>query len=1313
MVLTICEEPVLNTTQSLTASCGLEELPTEFGRLTQLTWLDLSSNSLKVLPTEFGQLTQLTWLNLHPDSFDEEDHLNVLPTEFGQLTQLNWLDLAENDLEELPTEIGRLTQLSWLDLHWNSINVLPTEFGQLTLLTTLDLWSNSLQVLPTEFGKLTKLISLDLMWNTGFEELPTEFGQLTQLSWLNVSVTELKTIPTEFGRLTRLTQLILYSGSFKALPTEFGQLTQLTTLDLNWNILEALPSEFGQLTQLTTLDLTGNILNALPIEFGRLSQLTSLDLSGNILKALPIELGQLTQLASLSLGSNSFEALPTEFGQLIRLSWLGLAVTSLNALPSEFGKLTQLAQLDLTGSSLNALPSEFGQLTRLTRLDLTRSSLNALPSEFGQLMQLRWLELDENNLEELPAEFGQLTQLTFLNLGGMWTGNSGFQRRSLGTLPLEFGKLTQLTWLNVSSTSLKELPTEFGKLTQLTTLDLEKTSLKVLPTEFGHLIQLTTLDLGESSLKELPAEFGQLTQLTTLDLEGNNLEALPTEFGRLYQLSTLDIGSNNLKELPTEFGNLYELSTLDIGRNNLKALPTEFGRLIGLTTLDLEGNSIEVLPFPPQNIAVSFVSSSKIELTWFPPVVPITAFEYEARLTSSGTTLYVSRIGRSVVAINLLQRFPNVAASQTTFTVQVKALFEGGYGSQYTKPLNVTTCPASMERENTNEVEMCYALAGFYRTKDGSARSCTSLEGDLPPGAIGECLKARLGIEDLTIHEGFWRASLSSEMIQLCPNIEFCTQRSSNVSLDSPDRYCTENHARTYCSDCVENYVLGAEGCAFCTQEARESKKQLGWLVFTLILLFCLLYIYVLYSAGCFKKNKICCKHVARRRNSRQTSGWKQGCNRLSGKVLIWTKVRILFGYFQVLSSYRRTFLKQSLTESSDLLGVMAFLSNVDLTWLVGNAAFRCFYDYNHYDVLLAATLGPIVFTVLLFVCTTGTAYCIVPKLVKRVRDHTESAVLLMLFVVYPYVSQTVFGTFWCENFPDADRRFNLTTSALRADYRLSCEHNMDPERLGFEIYAGVMVLVYPVGVVALYSWVLYVYKERIIAFGNRATAKENREKLTKVSFLIKPYKVKRFWFEAYELIRKLTQTSFVGFLAGLPVERQLPAYLASISETLTVIFVLGLALLRPYTHQSDFAFAVISLLLLIPASQYSLLDPYARHEGISEYGLEALVITELCVFALFVVFEIGRAMSITRVKDGSCVSRCLERGENFDGRSSPSKIDEKVNEELPLVAEKKRIVELEASLEFFKSENQRLRDERVSMLQRTTDPQDTTIQPL
>ncbi|XP_057435984.1 MDIS1-interacting receptor like kinase 2-like [Lotus japonicus] len=100
-----------------------------------------------------------------------------LPSYFGQLTNLQWLQLGSNlehlDISNnrlvgsLPSYFGQLTNLRWLQLGSNSINgTLPTSLSNLTLLEHLDI-SNNLLVgsLPSYFGQLTNLLYLDLSCN--------------------------------------------------------------------------------------------------------------------------------------------------------------------------------------------------------------------------------------------------------------------------------------------------------------------------------------------------------------------------------------------------------------------------------------------------------------------------------------------------------------------------------------------------------------------------------------------------------------------------------------------------------------------------------------------------------------------------------------------------------------------------------------------------------------------------------------------------------------------------------------------------------------------------------------------------------------------------------------------------------------------------------------------------------------------------------------------------------------------------------------------------------------------------------------------
>ena len=73
--------------------------------------------------------------------------------EIGQLTNLTVLNLSSNSLSSLPVEIAQLTNLTVLNLSSNTLSSLPVEIAQLTNLTELDLRSNSLPIPPEVLAK--------------------------------------------------------------------------------------------------------------------------------------------------------------------------------------------------------------------------------------------------------------------------------------------------------------------------------------------------------------------------------------------------------------------------------------------------------------------------------------------------------------------------------------------------------------------------------------------------------------------------------------------------------------------------------------------------------------------------------------------------------------------------------------------------------------------------------------------------------------------------------------------------------------------------------------------------------------------------------------------------------------------------------------------------------------------------------------------------------------------------------------------------------------------------------------------------------
>ena len=111
------------------------------------------------------------------------------------------------------------------------------------------------------------------------------------------------------------------------------------------------------------------------------------------------------------------------------------------------------------------------------------------------------------------------------------------------------------------------------------------------------------------------------------------------------------------------------------------------------------------------------------------------------------------------------------------------------------------------------------------------------------------------------------------------------------------------------------------------------------------------------------------------------------------------------------------------------------------------------------------------------------------PKVkVKKLRDLCQLAVLTMCFIIFPSTSLTVFKTFAC------DTDFDNGDGFLRSDYGLQCTKGKWIEKDGeyilvreytdhyvfYMVYAGIMLLVYPLGIPLLYFVLVYVSRHDV-----------------------------------------------------------------------------------------------------------------------------------------------------------------------------------------------------------------------------------------
>ncbi|CAM9693042.1 unnamed protein product, partial [Laminaria digitata] len=197
-----------------------------------------------------------------------------------------------------------------------------------------------------------------------------------------------------------------------------------------------------------------------------------------------------------------------------------------------------------------------------------------------------------------------------------------------------------------------------------------------------------------------------------------------------------------------------------------------------------------------------------------------------------------------------------------------------------------------------------------------------------------------------------------------------------------------------------------------------------------------------------------------------------------------------------------------------------AFLSKIAaITLDVGSILSNlCIVKTDFYDRLLLSTIWPLVVLSALsgasFVATkmnrsTETAERIVQ------RKHLATA-LFVLFFVYSSVSLTIFQTFVCEDLDDGN-------AYLRADYSVQCSTEKHD---AFRIYAGVMVLIYPVGIPGLFAWWLARNREEL--------TKPDRQPMSRLlSFrgIWSAYKPSCYYYEIVECSRRVLLTGAAVFV--------------------------------------------------------------------------------------------------------------------------------------------------------------------------------------
>ncbi|CAM9683378.1 unnamed protein product, partial [Choristocarpus tenellus] len=169
---------------------------------------------------------------------------------------------------------------------------------------------------------------------------------------------------------------------------------------------------------------------------------------------------------------------------------------------------------------------------------------------------------------------------------------------------------------------------------------------------------------------------------------------------------------------------------------------------------------------------------------------------------------------------------------------------------------------------------------------------------------------------------------------------------------------------------------------------------------------------------------------------------------------------------------------------------------------------------------------------------------------VVKIRRRHIAVGYIVTFLVFSFSSSKIFQTFACETLED-DKTY------LRADYSLECTSD---RHQAFQVYATVMIFVYPLGIPMLYGYIFFANRKDLMSKKSR----EGNPHLQPFVDLWKQYKPNRFYFELVDLCRRVVLTGIVVFIY--------PGTAAQIAITfmLALWFLWLTEILNPYRKHQD-----------------------------------------------------------------------------------------------------------------------------------------------
>ncbi|KAK7198864.1 Leucine rich repeat protein [Novymonas esmeraldas] len=621
-------------------------LPASWGRLTQLTEVNLEGNALSgTLPADWATLQAVSTMNVQGNALS-----GTLPADWSSLKALRRLDISRNQLiGSLPASWGSL-QLRNLYINHNQLSgsavaaLAPQNFNEVNMQE-----NQFCGCLPAAWrGSYSPRVSADAAvrgancasanaCSVGADSAPEEQEMLrfltsvaaavpalqttwtgtTYCAWPGVSCSDTNVI-LDFSD-TALTTPMTLPEVHDDLNSSLLRVTQIRVVNKSAMVTGTLPSSWGKLLQLRQVQVQGNALSGtLPKSWGALEDMTAMNISRNDLSGtLPAEWAALSNLDSLAMSNNRLSgSIASAFSNMrpshvdvsrnffcgcVPSRWTGYSTTLIADIALRAANCTTANACAVDASSgdeerhtLRFLQSIAGTSPTLrstwtgTRYCAWRGvacSGNSVVVDLSQLPLAGTLTLPELD----PLVDGSLVAVTQLRIGNVSAAALA------GTLPESWGRLTRMVEVHLYGGGLTgTVPATWCGMTSLTTLNLFGNQLTgVLPADWQSLAALALLNVSSNALSgAVPVEWRALSAMQTLDVSRNALSGtLPSDWAGMTALRTLNLSHNRFSDtLPASWSALASLRSFSVQQNSLTgSIPTELGN-VRISTIDLSGN---------------------------------------------------------------------------------------------------------------------------------------------------------------------------------------------------------------------------------------------------------------------------------------------------------------------------------------------------------------------------------------------------------------------------------------------------------------------------------------------------------------------------------------------------------------------------------------------------------------------------------------------------------------------------------------------------------------------------------------------------